>query len=227
MVEKTQPRFESSHALRMFPTFVWQAELRPEIHHGINRDIVRKLDELRRSAPVLDPGQAWQSGQTLHRLEEFRELVAGANEVTATVLEFLRIGYDAFEITACWANMSPKGARHRIHSHPNNFLSAVYYVQTQEGADTINFHDPRVQTGVIRPPVTELTAENTDQVVVKVKTGTLLMFPAWLQHSVDANASEKDRISVSFNIMFSSYTESMSKPLWEGTNPAVRRAGDA
>ena len=211
----------------MFPTFVWQAELRPEIHHRLNRDIVGKLDELRRSAPVLDPSQAWQSGQTLHRLEEFRELVAGANEVTATVLEFLRIGYDAFEITACWANMSPKGARHRIHCHPNNFLSAVYYVQTQAGADTINFHDPRVQTGVIRPPVTELTAENTDQVVVKVKTGTLLMFPAWLQHSVDANASEKDRISVSFNIMFSSYTESMSKPLWEATNPAVHRAGDA
>ncbi len=227
MVEKTQPRFESSHALRMFPTFVWQAELRPEIHQRINRDIVRTLDELRRSAPVLDPGQAWQSDQALHSLEEVGELVSCVDEATASVLEFLRIDYDASEITACWANMSPKGARHRIHSHPNNFLSAVYYVQTQAGADTINFHDPRVQTGVIRPPVTELTAENTDQVVVKVKTGTLLMFPAWLQHSVDANASEKERISVSFNIMFPSYTESMSKPLWQGTNPVVRRAGDA
>ncbi len=221
MVEKAQQRFESSHALRMFPTFVWKAELKRGIHQRINKNIVKKLNELRRFVPVLEPGLAWQSDQTLHKLEEFRELVACANEVTATVLEFLRIGYDAFEITACWANMSPRGAGHRIHSHPNNFLSGVYYAKTQEGADTINFHDPRIQTGVIRPPVTELTAENADQVVVKVKTGTLLIFPAWLQHSVDANESEKERISVSFNTMFSSYTERMSKPLWEGTNPAV------
>jgi ectoine hydroxylase-related dioxygenase (phytanoyl-CoA dioxygenase family) len=63
--------------------------------------------------------------------------------------------------------------------------------------------------------VTELTAENTDQVVVKVTDGTLLIFPAWLPHSVDANRSESERISISFNIMFSSFTESMSGPLWD------------
>ena len=60
----------------------------------------------------------------------------------------------------------------------------------------------------------ELTAENTDQVVVKVKNGTLLIFPAYLQHSVDANLSAEERISISFNIMFSSFTENLSKPLW-------------
>ena len=132
----------------------------------------------------------------------------------ATTLEYLRIGYDAIEITACWTNVNPPGAGHRVHSHPNNFLSGVSYVKTQAGADTINFHDPRIQAGIIRPPVTELTAENTDQVVVKVTDGTLLVFPAWLPHSVDANRGEGERISISFNIMFSSFTESMSGPLW-------------
>ena len=77
-----------------------------------------------------------------------------------------------------------------MHHHPNNFLSGVYYVRTHPGADTINFHDPRNQSGIIRPPVVELTAENTDQVVVRVKDGTMLVFPAYLQHSVDANASD-------------------------------------
>jgi ectoine hydroxylase-related dioxygenase (phytanoyl-CoA dioxygenase family) len=60
----------------------------------------------------------------------------------------------------------------------------------------------------------ELTAENTDQVVVSVKNGTLLVFPSYLQHSVDTNMSEEERISISFNIMFSSFTENLSKPLW-------------
>ncbi|MGA9031022.1 MAG: putative 2OG-Fe(II) oxygenase [Sulfuricaulis sp.] len=60
----------------------------------------------------------------------------------------------------------------------------------------------------------ELTVENTDQVVVTVKNGTLLVFRAYLQHSVDTNMSEEERISISFNIMFSSFTENLSKPLW-------------
>ena len=82
-----------------------------------------------------------------------------------------------------------------MHSHPNNFLSGVYYLRTPAGADTINFHDPRPQTGVIRPPVQALTAENTDQVVVRVEDGTLLLFPAYLAHSVDANASTEERVT--------------------------------
>jgi uncharacterized protein (TIGR02466 family) len=93
-------------------------------------------------------------------------------------------------------------------------LSGVYYVRTHTGAETINFHDPRSQTAIIRPPVEELTAENTDQVVVRVTNGTLLIFPAYLQHSVDRNMSEKERLSISFNIMFSSFTEHLSRPLW-------------
>ena len=130
------------------------------------------------------------------------------------MLEHLKISYRAFEITAFWANISMPSAEHRMHCHPNNFLSGVYYVATHEGADTINFHDPRSQTGIIKPPVTKLTAENVDQVVVTVKNGTFLVLPAWLPRSVDANGSGKARVSISFNIMFSSYAEELSKPLW-------------
>jgi ectoine hydroxylase-related dioxygenase (phytanoyl-CoA dioxygenase family) len=64
--------------------------------------------------------------------------------------------------------------------------------------------------------VTELTAENTDQVVVKVDDGTMLIFPAWLPHSVDPNRSDRLRVSISFNIMLSAYAETISKPMWKG-----------
>jgi uncharacterized protein (TIGR02466 family) len=84
-------------------------------------------------------------------------------------------------------------------------------------ADSVNFHDPRPQTGIIRPPVTELTSQNTDQVVVTVRDGTLLMFPSYLAHSVAPNESDKLRISVSFNMMFSLFAEQLSRPLWEST----------
>jgi uncharacterized protein (TIGR02466 family) len=148
------------------------------------------------------------------------------HRAVAGILSFLKVGYDMFEISACWATVLATGAAHRVHHHPNNYLSAVYYLRTRPGADSINFHDPRSQAGVIRPPVVGLTANNTDQVVVTVRNGTLLVFPAYLQHSVDANASEGERISISFNIMFSDFTENLSKPLWgddASSRPLQRR----
>ena len=150
----------------------------------------------------------------MHRREDFAELVASVHSTAKIVLQFLHIAYEALELTGCWANVNSSGVAHAMHSHPKNFLSGVYYVQTQPGADTVNFHDPRPQTGVIRPPVTKLTAENTDQVVINVSNGTLLMFPAYLVHSVSRNDSDDLRISVSFNLMFSQFTENLSQPLW-------------
>lgn len=214
MAKDGESWIETSDVIPMFPTMVWKIQLKAKLRDAINAKIVAALENMRQDLPALAPGHGWQSEQTLHQREEFQDLVLCIANAAKSILRFLRIGYDAFEITGCWATVLAKGAMHKIHSHPNNFLSGVYYVGTCAGADAINFHDPRNQTSIIRPPVVELTAENTDQVVVRVTSGTLLMFPSYLEHSVDANASEEERISVSVNIMFSSFTEKLSKPLW-------------
>ncbi len=200
--------------IRRFPTFVWKAELEAEVRRRINKGLIARLERIRRCGPEPAPGRGWQSARDLHQWDEFRELASCVNHSVRRVLDFLKIGAADFEITGCWANMNPPDAAHGRHGHPNNFLSGVYYVRTNEGADTINFHDPRSQTEIIKPPVTALTAENTDQVVVKVSDGTMLIFAAWLAHSVDANTSGETRISISFNVMFSAYAETTSKPLW-------------
>ena len=217
MGEKLGNTFERTDVIRMFPTFVWKADLAPEMSQRINAQLFATLDRMKDKNHNAAGGRGWQSDHDLHELEEFRELVTCIKEAVRRALDFQKISEEAFEITGLWANLNAPGVAHRIHYHPNNFLSGIYYVQTQEGADTVIFHDPRSQTGIIRPPVTELTAENTDQVVVKIKNGTLLLFPSWLSHSVDANKSDETRISISFNIMFSSFAEDMSKPNWSQT----------
>ena len=214
MVKQTERRIEASDVIPMFPTLVWKILLEAELRSAIDAKILAALEGIRRGLPRLEAGQGWQSEQTLHAREEFLDLAACVGNATRSVLRFLRIGDQAVEITGCWATVLARGAAHKAHSHPNNFLSGVYYVRTRPGSDAINFHDPRTQAGVIRPPVVELTAENTDQVVVRVTNGTLLVFPSYLEHSVDANVNEEERISVSFNVMFSSFTEKLSKPLW-------------
>jgi hypothetical protein len=47
-----------------------------------------------------------------------------------------------------------------------------------------------------------------------VSDGTLLLFSSYLERSVDANRSDDERISISFNLMFSSFAQRLSKPLW-------------
>jgi uncharacterized protein (TIGR02466 family) len=205
---------ETSEVIPMFPTMVWKILIRAALHEPMDERLLALLGRLRRDLPALETGRGWQSERTLHEREELGPLCSCIGEVAKSVLRFLRIGHDAVEITGCWATVLASGAMHKAHSHPNNFLSGVYYVRTWQGADTINFHDPRNQASVIRPPVVELTAGNTDQVVVRVSNGTLLMFPSYLEHSVDANASAEERVSISFNIMFSAFTENLSKPLW-------------
>ena len=146
------------------------------------------------------------------------DLISCIDRTAQTVLRFLKVGHNEIEITGCWANISARGASRAIHSHPNIFLSGIYYVHAHPGANSVNFHDPRSQTGIIRPPVTELTSQNTDQVVVTVSDGMLLMFPSYLAHSVAPNESDKLRISISFNMMFSLYAERLSGPLWGSTD---------
>lgn len=214
MATKDNSWIEDSDILSLFPTCVWKIQSTPEFYENVNTQILKALNELNPDLADIPSGSSWQSNQQLHRREEFIDLVSRIVATTKTILRFLKISYDAVEITGCWANINSTGASHAVHSHPNNFFSGVYYVQTQPGADTVNFHDPRPQSSIIRPPITELTAQNTDQVVVKVSRGTLLMFPAYLWHSVARNESDGLRISISFNLMFSSFAENLSRPLW-------------
>ena len=193
---------------------MWKAELAPERRKAVNSVVLAKVADLRAALPNGKRGESWQSDQSLDRLPEFAPLVLAITAAADELFRHLAVVHQGFAITGCWANVNAPGAKHSGHVHPNNFLSGVYYVQTGVGASTINFHDPRSQTGIVRPPVRELTADNADQVVIQIEVGTLLLFPAWLQHSVDENQSTAERISIGFNIMFSDYAETMSRPAW-------------
>ncbi len=214
MTAQTAQRFQTSDVVRMFPTFVWKAELAPAAYEPLNDSIMRTLAEIGAPLGDLKPGESWQSDHSLHELGRFGAVVECINVAAESVLAYLKVGHGGFRITGCWANVNAPGAGHRLHNHPNNYLSGVYYVRTHHGADSICFLDPRPQTGIVRPPVMELTADNTEQVVLKVKDGMLLLFPAWLQHGVDPNRSDRLRVSLGFNVMFSAYAEGMARPSW-------------
>jgi uncharacterized protein (TIGR02466 family) len=210
----TDKRFESPELMQLFPTLVWKGDLEPQAFEPLNRDIVSALGGMGAPLDGLRPGENWQSEHDLHARAAFRPLLEWVEAGAASALSYLRVPRPLM-VTGCWANVNAPGTGHRLHSHRNNYLSGAYYVQVQEGADSINFFDPKPQAGVIRPAVTEPTAENTEVAMVRVKTGSLLLFPAWLQHAVDVNRSARPRISLSFNLMFPGFGEEMARPGWK------------
>jgi uncharacterized protein (TIGR02466 family) len=210
----TAKSFQTPEVMQLFPTFVWKGDLKPQDFEPLNRDIATALAGLGAPLEGLRPGENWQSDHDLHARSPFRPLLDWVEAAAANALSYLRVPRPLM-VTGCWANVNAPGTGHRLHSHRNNYLSGAYYLQVQNGADTINFFDPKPQAGVIRPAATEPTAENTEVAMVRVQTGSLLLFPAWLQHGVDVNRSARPRISLSFNLMFPGFAEEMARPGWK------------
>jgi len=67
MAETHGANFEASDVLRMFPTFVWKAQMAPSVNQEIEDDVLAKLDEMRRDAGEPAPGRGWPSEKHLYR----------------------------------------------------------------------------------------------------------------------------------------------------------------
>jgi uncharacterized protein (TIGR02466 family) len=63
------------------------------------------------------------------------------------------------------------------------------------------FHDPRPQSEVLSPPkkIGE-TIHTSSRVSWSPKQNDLLFFPSWLNHEVEENNSNEERIILSFNL---------------------------
>ena len=211
-----QSKLEQHSALPIFPTVIWASQLRGDIADRINRAFLTQLARAREKQPELKAAGKWQSDSRLHTISELSEFTQLVLDGAGHILDQETIRYERLEITGCWANIGFPGSRHRSHAHPNNYLSGVYYVKAPDGGNTINFFDPRAQAAVVMPPSDQMSNLTAQKVTIDVKPGTLVFFPAWLNHSVDPNYSREERISIAFNLMFGSYVKTMGAPLWRG-----------
>ena len=211
--------FTDTSAMTLFPTLVWLHQLGADDTERMNGVIRAKLMTLLENKLPVAPGQKLQTEQDLHTLPEFQELNKCILTAAKGVTDFMHVAEEGLEITSCWANFHPRGGCNPSHTHPNNYLGGVYYVDTPDDSGSIVFEDPRSQPKIVSPRVSRFTAENTGRTILDVKEGLLLLFPAWLVHAVEPNPSDRLRTRISFNLMFSAFTEKVSPAQWEGTVP--------
>ena len=88
---------------------------------------------------------------------------------------------------------------HHSNLGSNNFLSGVFYIDA-DNTSGITFQDPRPGANVILPRKKNDHIDNANLLHYKAKTNRIIIFPSWLVHWVPINQSQKDRISISWNI---------------------------
>lgn len=104
------------------------------------------------------------------------------------------------KITNMWAIINEKGALNQKHHHSNSDISAAYYVSAHDDCGDIVFYDPR-PARVYRHPIAKSPNKlNATINSVKPEPGLLVLFPSYLEHSVNPNLSNKKRIVISFNL---------------------------
>ena len=188
------------HSFFITPVFSFNLEG----YSSLKDDIIefKKEDQIGVKGRSTDGG--WHSKDNLHNHPNFSNL---RSEIFNFADEaFMHLGVQKMympEMTGMWGIINPPGSSNKLHNHPYNFLSGVFYLQVPENSGQIIFHDPKPQAEVLSPPKVENHSIHVaHRVNFQPKTGTLLFFPSYLNHEVEENNSQDDRIIVSFNINF-------------------------
>lgn len=195
----------------LFPTFLYDAPL--------NAKLPRLKKELREEclkfAQIDEQGQEWSAknypgGYTsygslseMHRISTTFENLQ--KQIDGHVRKFARhmqmdIRPQDLKMTSCWINVMPANVIHTMHLHPLSVISGTYYVQTPKNCSALKLEDPRMGLFMASPPRKHNAKEANQRFYsLNPQEGHVVLFESWLRHEVPQNASDKERISISFN----------------------------
>lgn len=114
--------------------------------------------------------------------------------------EVLRIKQD-FYITNSWISAKNKGQDHHRHDHQNCIFSGVFYANATENMGELTFYSKQgyLNDFNFRYSYIDDNIYNSSSWQFPVKTGTLIIFPSHLDHSVSENLEDDTRIVIGFN----------------------------
>ena len=110
--------------------------------------------------------------------------------------------------TYAWININKPGDYNHKHNHPNCHLAGVLWIKCPEDCGVIVFDPPTAfqSHNELNSYIDDFKNQNNLYHCYHFNPteGKILVFPAHLNHLVQENKSNEDRISVSFNIRLNS-----------------------
>ena len=145
----------------------------------------------------------WQSNNITDFNKEFELLKKSI--LQQSFLYCKEINLEIFEnlkINQIWANVNKYKDFNLPHLHLNASLSGVYYVDVNDKSGNIVFTNNNNSMLFLWQNIKRkyFDENNSNAYSFLPKNGDLIIFPAWANHYVEPNLSEKDRISISFDL---------------------------
>lgn len=186
-----------------FSTPVWISEI--ENYEEINKELQDFIYNKKNEDPEgtqKSNVKGWHSSHFNLQDNSLKKFLTALNpEIEKTITD---MGWDTdnqlVKITSMWSIINKKNSFNQRHHHGNSSLSAAYYVNTNQDSGDIVFYDPRKAFTFSHPDPSKINNLNAQIKAVTPKNGTLVIFPSYLDHSVNPNKSSEDRVVVSFNI---------------------------
>tara|TARA_B100000989_G_scaffold293035_1_gene269840 strand:+ start:5579 stop:6181 length:603 start_codon:yes stop_codon:yes gene_type:complete len=131
--------------------------------------------------------------------QKFIKFISNSIEQVMTDMKWEK-NKQSVKINNMWAIINTGGSANLRHQHGNSTISGAYYVRAPKDSGDIVFYDPRPAPIYSHPNVESPNLLNAQVNSITPKEGALVLFPSYLDHSVNENLSNEERIVISFNI---------------------------
>ncbi len=100
-----------------------------------------------------------------------------------------------------WVNFNRPGDSNPRHDHTDHVIlySGVYYLKVPPNSGRILFSDPRGLT--INSMADARYYGYEPDISIDPEPGMVVYFPSWLEHEVEKNEGNSERVSIAFNIV--------------------------
>ncbi len=190
-----------------FPTPVWTLQL--DEYQSINEQMYKfiKITQSKDQQGISKSNiKGWHSkdfNMQENEPKNFIKFILPAIEQVITDMNWEK-QKQSININSMWAIINTGGAANHRHQHSNCTISGAYYVRAPKNSGDIIFYDPRPAPVYTYPIAVNPNLLNAQVNGISPKEGALVLFPSYLDHSVNENLSNEERIVISFNITIQS-----------------------
>ena len=119
------------------------------------------------------------------------------------------------KITQSWVTKQDSKSTLFPHRHQNSIVSGSFYLNANESQSGLTFYKDDILREKYIDWIDNIESNqyNYTDITFKCITGTLILFPSYLKHSVIENSNNENRFSLAFNTWFD---ESIG--MWENLN---------
>ena len=187
----------------LFPTPIWTFSL--DNYNKINEEMYSfiKAEQVKDQKGINKSNvKGWHSkdfNMQENEPKNFIKFILPAIEQVITDMNWEK-QKQSININNMWAIINTGGSTNLRHQHGNSTISGAYYVRAPNNSGDIVFYDPRPAPVYTYPKALNPNLLNAQVNGISPKEGALVLFPSYLDHSVNENLSNKERIVISFNI---------------------------